>query len=594
MNLRYPLALSLCVPLAISSLTATASAAGDRTHNRTDQIIVRFSDPYADGHLKANGLSRQIGKHLEFVRETSLGSTVYKLPTKESLPQVKGLVQALMATSDVEYAEADRMLFAIAALQDPPTEGTLSSDGSPVYDLQWHYHEPTGGMDAPGAWAQLDSTDAPVRVAVLDTGYTDHPDLVANIDAESGRDMVHDTYISNDGDGRDADARDPGDWTDRNYCYQGWPGYDSSWHGTHVAGTVSAVTNNSAGVAGVGYNLIKVIPVRVLGQCGGYSSDIADGIRWAAGLEVDGETLAAPAQVINMSLGGSGTCTPDSEYQLAINDAVARGTTVVVAAGNSNADAGDFTPASCANVVSVAATGRTGDRAYYSNYGSVVDLAAPGGDMSGSSGDGVLSTMNSGATDPAEPTYAYYQGTSMAAPHTAAVAALLYIAKAGIAPNEVEAVLKDSTRSFPGSCSGCGTGILSAGAAMTTAAGGGSIEPVPTVPAAPTDVSVLPGDGTAFVSWQDNSDNETGFVIERKQKINKNRWSSFTEIDITSVNYFDDSGLDGTYIYRVRARNEAGDSTYAESDAVTIATTSSDGDTDDGSGSCKGNGPKCR
>ncbi|MBV1789693.1 S8 family serine peptidase [Marinobacterium sp. D7] len=560
-------------------------------HNLTDQIIVRFSDPYADGELKANGLSAQIGKHLEFVRETALGSKIYKLPSKESLPQVKGYVRALMATSGVEYAEADQMMFAIATLQDPPSEGVLISDGSPVYNLQWHYFESTGGMDAPGAWAQLDSADNPVRVAVLDTGYTNHPDLDANIDASSGRDMVHDTYISNDGDGRDNDARDPGDWSSRNYCYLGSPSYDSSWHGTHVAGTISAVTNNSSGVAGIGYNLIKVIPVRVLGQCGGYSSDIADGIRWAAGLEVDGETLANPAQVINMSLGGSGACAADSEYQLAINAAVAQGTTVVVAAGNSNTDAANFTPASCANVVSVAATGRTGARAYYSNYGSVVDLAAPGGDMSSGSSDGVLSTMNSGVTDPSDPSYAYYQGTSMATPHTAAVAALLYNVNSTIVPAEVEAVLKDSARRFAGTCNGCGAGILSAGSALNLASGG-SIQPVPTVPDAPSDIVVLPGDGSAVISWRDNSDNETAFVIERSKENKRNRWSGFTEIGTTAANFYDDSGLDGTYIYRVRARNEAGDSTYAESELVTV--TGSSSGSGDGSGSCKGNGPKCR
>ncbi|WP_104002671.1 S8 family serine peptidase [Marinobacterium lutimaris] len=581
--------------LGISPLMAETALAA-QPHNRTDQLIVRFDDQWTRGKAKARGLSEIVGKELIYVRETSLGSTIYKLPSRESLPQVTGYAKALMATSGVRYAAADEMMFANEALADPPAEGILLSDGSPVYQLQWHYFG-SAGMDAPGAWAQLDSNDHEVRVAVIDTGYTEHADLAANL--LSGVDMVHDPDISNDGDGRDQDARDPGDWTTRNYCYLGSLPSDSSWHGTHVAGTLAAVTNNGKGVAGIGYNLIKVVPVRALGQCGGYASDIADAIRWAAGYDVEGvSNIDQPVQVINMSLGGSGACKPDSEYQLAINDAVKANTTVVVAAGNSNADAANYSPASCANVISVAATGRTGDRAYYSNFGEVVDLAAPGGDKSTDASAGVLSTLNEGLTSPGLDTYAFYQGTSMAAPHAAAVAALLYIKDPGITPAEVEAVLKASARNFPGNCTLCGDGLLTAGNALTLA-GGGTIAPEPAPPQAPTNLGFgAVGDGSITLSWSDQSDNETGFRLERAQLNRKNKWSGYSLVAEIDAVAYEDSGLDGTYKYRVQAYNSVGDSAWNYSSEVTVAPAATGGDSGggsgDGSSTCKGNGPKCR
>ena len=164
----------------------------------------------------------------------------------------------------------------------------------------------------------------------------------------------------------------------------------SSWHGTHVAGTVAAVTNNSAGVAGVAFGA-KVLPVRVLGKCGGYTSDIAAGIIWASGGSVPGVPAnATPARVINLSLGGSGRAT--RRRSDAINSARSRGTVVVVAAGNSSDTSANFSPASCAGVITVAATDRSGARAYYSNFGAAVAVAAPGGDMRASAANGILST----------------------------------------------------------------------------------------------------------------------------------------------------------------------------------------------------------
>ena len=283
--------------------------------------------------------------------------------------------------------------------------------------------------------------------------------------------MIIDTAVSNDGNGRDADASDPGDWVAAGECGFGSPASNSSWHGTHVAGTIAALTNNASGVAGVAFGA-KVQPVRVLGKCGGYTSDIADGITWASGGAVTGlPANPTPARVISLSLGGGGAC--DTTTQNAINGARGRGTVVVVAAGNSNANAANFSPASCSGVISVAAVNRQGGKAYYSNFGAVVDVAAPGGDMRTNSGDGVLSTLNSGATAPGADAYAYYQGTSMATPHVSATVALMLAKKPALTPDQVETLLKGSTRAFPAACSQCGTGIVDANAAVTAAINGG-------------------------------------------------------------------------------------------------------------------------
>jgi serine protease len=236
-----------------------------------------------------------------------------------------------------------------------------------------------------------------------------------------------------------------------------------------VAGTIAAVTNNGTGVAGVAYGA-KIVPARVLGKCGGYTSDIADAIIWASGGTVTGVPANAnKAQVINMSLGGSGAC--DATTQSAINGARSRGTVVVVAAGNEAVNASNSSPANCSGVITVAATNRSGGRASYSNYGTIVDVAAPGGD--GGTGNGILSTLNSGTTTPASDSYASYMGTSMATPHVAGVVALMLAKNPALTPDDVEAKLKSSARAFPASCSGCGAGIVDASAAVDAATGTG-------------------------------------------------------------------------------------------------------------------------
>jgi serine protease len=349
----------------------------------------------------------------------------------------------------IEYAEPDRIMTHMATANDP------------YYAQQWHYTDATGGLRLPTAWDK--STGTGVTVAVIDTGYRPHADLSGQFLA--GYDFISTATVGNDGNGRDSDASDPGDWVAANECGAGVPASGSSWHGTHVAGTIAAKTNNSLGVAGVAYNA-KIVPARVLGKCGGYTSDIADAITWTSGGTVTGVPANAnKAKVLNMSLGGTGAC--DATTQTAINGARSRGSVVVVAAGNDNMNVSNASPANCSGVIAVAATGKTGGRASYSNYGTLVDVAAPGGDGSYS----VISTLNSGTSSPGSDNYAGYQGTSMATPHVAGTAALMFAAKSTLTPDDVESMLKSTARAFPATCSGCGTGIVDATAAVNAALG---------------------------------------------------------------------------------------------------------------------------
>jgi serine protease len=367
-----------------------------------------------------------------------------------SSEDLEKLAADLNATPGVKYAEVDRLMKPLFVPNDQ------------FFSLQWSYYETPGGIGLPAAWDL--STGSGVRVAVLDTGYRPHVDLFPNI--VGGYDFISDLFTAQDGNLRDSDAQDPGDFTFPGEC--GPTGSPSSWHGTHVAGTVAALTNNSTGVAGVAFNA-RVVPVRVLGTCGGFTSDIAAGLVWAAGGAVPGVPANPnPARVANLSLGGGGAC--GATMQSAINTARALGTAVVVAAGNSNINAANASPANCQGVIAVAATNRAGGKAFYSNFGAVVDIAAPGGDTSQTASNGIASTLNAGQQLPGGDAYAFYQGTSMASPHVAGVVALIYALRPDLIPDQVETILKQSARPFPAPCSQCGAGIVNPTAALALAA----------------------------------------------------------------------------------------------------------------------------
>ncbi|MCW7538322.1 S8 family peptidase [Aquabacterium sp. A7-Y] len=441
-----------------------AMAAWQGSQRGTDQLIVKYRTAQAlrlgaaaTAHRPAaSAAMAQLGVQMKAQRTLSAQTQVLRLSRKLRLDEASDLARQLAADDpNIEYAEPDRIL----TIQATPTD--------PRYGEQWHYFEPTGGLNLPAAWDH--STGSGVVVAVLDTGFRPHADLRRNLIA--GYDFVNDVFVANDGDGRDSDPSDPGDGVLAGECGGGQPIQDesSSWHGTHVAGTVAAAADGT-GVVGVAYNA-KIQPVRVLGRCGGYMSDIAEAVIWASGGSVSGVPAnATPARVINLSLGGFGSC--DQTMQDAVNSARSRRTVVVVAAGNSSSDARSFTPANCQGVVTVAATNRSGGRSYYSNYGSTVEVAAPGGETSSSRANGVLSTLNAGQRTPGADSFAFYQGTSMAAPHVAGVVALVLERNSNLSSDAVSTLLQNSARAFPAACSGCGRGIVDAAAAVAAASGG--------------------------------------------------------------------------------------------------------------------------
>ena len=427
-------------------------------------IIVKFKDKNArldilglfDGRsglpVKSDPLftlgSMAGGASLSYNRAMALGSDVIKLAPGTSVKAAEDIAQQLAKQSDVEFAVVDRVAHIMATPNDTR------------YGEQWHYHAVTStnyGLNLPAAW-DITTGSPSVVVAVLDTGITVHEDLDATR-ILPGYDFLTDLTQANDGDARDSNPSDPGDCTNSADC-------SSSWHGTHVAGTIGANTNNALGVSGVNWQS-KILPVRVLGVDGGAYSDIIDGMVWASGGTVPNVPAnPTPAKVLNLSLGGGSPC--DVAMQGAVDTAMANGSVVVVSAGNSNQDAANFSPASCNGVITVAATGQSGQKASYSNFGAGVEIAAPGGDFNVD--PMVLSTLNSGLTSPVASSYANYQGTSMAAPHVAGLVSLMLSINPSLTPAQVLTLLQQNATPFPanGTCTtaNCGSGIANAAATL--------------------------------------------------------------------------------------------------------------------------------
>ncbi|MDQ0078510.1 S8 family serine peptidase [Arthrobacter oryzae] len=422
----------------------------------TDQFIVKFKDNATAGSALTESVgkvARNVGVPVTDVRGTSAGARVVRAErTLDSRESEKALA-ALRADPAVEYAEPDARMYPTAAPNDP------------YYPLQWGLQSggAAGTMNMPDAWSL--NRGAGVVVAVVDTGITSHSELNANV--LPGYDMMSDPAYSRDSSGRDANPRDEGDWTPAGMCGDGVPASPSSWHGTQVAGVIASAANNGSGITGVAPEA-KILPVRAMGPCGGYMSDIADGIVWAAGGSIAGlPANPNPARVINLSLGGDVPC--PATFQSAVNFAYDSGAAVIAAAGNENRPAAETSPSNCQNVISVAALTRTGNLAPYSNYGPAVDVAAPCGDRSQASSDGILVTFNAGTQVPGAETYAYSSGTSLAAPHAAGLAALLMSRLGDLAtPTNVEARLKATSTKNGLACANttCGSGLLNGTAAL--------------------------------------------------------------------------------------------------------------------------------
>jgi serine protease len=500
---------------------------------REQPLSVHASASQAQAVLDARAvrLSTRLGLSLAAGRALDERTQVLKASGVSSA----ALAQRLAREADVEYAVVDHRRRALLVPNDPLY---LSGGTAGPAVGQWYLREPTAtvvsSIDAPGAWDLTTGSDGLV-VAVLDTGVRfEHPDLAGKLLA--GYDMIHDAAVANDGSGRDSDASDPGDWVSQADIDSGTLSGigctaadigNSSWHGTLTSSLIGAATNNGIGMAGVAWG-VKLLPVRVLGKCGGYDSDIIVGMQWAAGIAVPGVPAnTTPARVLNMSLGGDGAC--DASYTSAMSVITAKGVVVVASAGNSEGLAVG-SPANCPGVIAVAGLRHIGTKVGFSSLGPEVTISAPGGNCVNTTGPclyPILAASNTGTTVPVASTYTNSTnvsvGTSFSAPLVSGTVALMLSQQPTLTPAQVIAALKSSARPFPTSgadstvtqcqppsatkqdecyctTSTCGAGMLDAAAAVAVVSA--VLPHIDVSPASPVvgDTLTLSAAGTVLAS----------------------------------------------------------------------------------------------
>ncbi|MBI5245200.1 MAG: S8 family serine peptidase, partial [Elusimicrobia bacterium] len=472
--MRRPLG-SLGVALFLLAVCAAeARAKPNPRKSDTDQIIIKFRNRQMStasvlGPAHVKNLSSAAGVEVRHLRRMSGEAQVLKLPSRMPIEQVEAIVKRLSADPDVEYVEPDWILWRM-----------LEPTADPRYNDQWHLKPPTVGSygaNLPGAW-DITTGASDIVVAVLDSGIVPHADFAGRI--VQGYDFVRDPACDLDGPyqvGIDTDPSDPGPPTQGLYGFY--------WHGTLSAGIIGAVVNNSTGIAGINW-VSKIQPVRVIGggDCGVYESDDIDGMRWAAGLPVDGApTNPYPAKVLNISLGGTAPCA--LTLQTAVNEITAKGAVIITAAGNENQPAGYVAPGNCKGVIDVAATDKAGNKADYSNSGATVAVSAPGGELAYfNDPNGILTTNNYSKVSTPTPTtpgdtYDTAEGTSESAPVVAGVASLMLSVKPTLTPAQVRNILMATATPFPDTSdcnvTTCGAGIVNAAAAVAMAA---SVQPL--------------------------------------------------------------------------------------------------------------------
>lgn len=468
--------LVLALPLAVLAAPVERPAQG---------LIVRMADDASEADWQR--VEQAAGLHGRIVRKHGRRSRVLGADQVLRDAEAQALAQRLREQPGVAWAEPntrERRLQALVVPDDP--EFTAGH--------QW-WLEPVGGSNfnvikdrlrgvagfQTGWSTSTGSTDT--VIAVLDTGITAHPELTGRI--INGHDFVSEVDYANDGDGRDTDASDPGDWVssaDRSANPALFDGCDvegSSWHGTVIAGQLVATTDNATAIAAMNWTG-KVLAVRVAGKCGATVSDIVDGMRWAAGLPVDGAPAnPTPARIITISFGGNARCS--AAYQEAIDDLHDVGAVVVAAAGNEHGAV--LRPANCRGVVGVGAVNRDGFKTTYSNFGSQVAITTVGGDTTAGrwgsllSDGGLLTLSNSGSQGPGTAGYAHVYGTSFSTPQVAGALALMLAVQPALSatqlidgvrlsarPHVTSPVIEACSNANPGRCicttATCGAGLL--------------------------------------------------------------------------------------------------------------------------------------
>lgn len=455
--MRIASALVLLIALAPAAFGQSrednSSAPHARAQPPTDQIIVKWRDGTTASSTRMQKLGASSGLRLQHKQQLAGDTEVLQLDRARSSQEMHTVLERLAADPNVEYAVADERRWIHA------------TPGDPLFADQWYFQSTEiSATHAQQAWDVTVGSNTTV-VAVLDTGVRfEHPDLLRLSQAGKlldGFDFVSQTPYANDGDGRDADAADPGDFVTAadkmQAAFTTCDLSDSSWHGTRVSSLIAALTNNAEGIAGTGWNTL-ILPVRVLGKCGGTDSDIIAGMRWAAGIAVPGAPVnPTPAQVINLSLGGTGSCS--AAYQSAVNEILARGVLIVASVGNDGSDVA--APANCAGVLGVTGIRHAGTKVGFSNLGPGSGIGAPGGNCVNTTVTpstpclfSITAAVNAGTTVPGASAYTdhvlnFNIGTSFSAPLVAGAAALMHSLNSRLTPAQSIALLKESAAPFP-------------------------------------------------------------------------------------------------------------------------------------------------
>jgi serine protease len=434
-------------PVAVSPRTAPDETGLGLIVKLRAASSAAVSQKLGSGGDRGAALAKRTGVPMEVRREISAAMMSMELIGPQETLQA---LERLRADPEVEYAVPDHQRF---------PHDTTPNDA--LFGGQWYLKSTeVSAVNAIGAWDEEQGSKG-VVVAVLDTGVLyDHPDLGRGDQGGKllpGYDFVSGIAQANDGDGRDADPSDPGDWINdsdkTNVAFTNCKVSGSSWHGTRVAGMIGALTNNSSGVAGLDWNSF-VLPVRVLGKCGGIDSDILAGMRWAAGLHVAGvPDNPTPARILNMSLGAKSACEPS--YRDVIQELTALKVLVVISAGNDGTVVAS--PGNCPGVAAIAAIRHAGSKVGFSNLGPEVTIAAPGGNCVNTTGGPCLfsldTTTNSGTTVPGTNTFTDQTnsnlGTSFSAPIVSGTAALMLSRNNNLSTDQMLARLREGAREFP-------------------------------------------------------------------------------------------------------------------------------------------------